>query len=135
MGRDPELFQQIRGLGSTLETISPELSPEPRVLARRSDPDTSHRAAENAALRSGSHKALLLVAYGYAQNGYTDEEAASVAGLSHIGFWKRCSELRNLGFIIPNGLERRASSGLMAQVCEITLEGKRVRASLIVKPR
>ena len=135
MGGDLQLFQQSRGLGSVTETVSPELDAEPRVLARRSDPETSHRAAENAAMRSGSHKALLLIAYGYAENGYTDEEAASVAGLSHIGFWKRCSDLRNLGFIIPNGLERRVSSGLMAQVCEITLEGKRLRATLATHTR
>ena len=66
MGGDLQLFQQSRGLGSVTETVSPELDAEPRVLARRSDPETSHRAAENAAMRSGSHKALLLIAYGYA---------------------------------------------------------------------
>jgi hypothetical protein len=108
------------------EVVNPMMKEEPERLARASDPSTSHRAAQIAAIRGKSQKALLLLAYQRAEeSGLTDEEAGASAGLSGSGYWKRCSELRTLGLIAPSGKERQASSGLMVQVCSITLAGMR----------
>jgi hypothetical protein len=89
---------------------------------RSTDPSTSAEGARSVAYRAGSQKALLLRAY-VDTNGLTDEEAAAVAGLSHIGFWKRCAELRRDGFIEDTGTTRTGVAGVNCMVCEITEAG------------
>lgn len=93
-----------------------------RKNARATDPETSKAAA--ASIRTGSHKQLLLEAYraaGY--KGLTDEEAAERAGLTRTGYWKRCSDLRRDGFIVPRTYDdgdimtRIVMSGQWAMVC------------------
>jgi hypothetical protein len=57
----------------------------------------------------------------------TDEEAGLASGLAlkpKCCYWKRCSELRAMGLIIPTGETRLSSAGSAMQVCEITQEGK-----------
>jgi len=121
-----QLFSHSFGLGGSAEKPNLELIREPRALARSSDPETSKQAAAAAERRAPSQRDRLLNAYMVAgDRGLTDEEAGVSAGLSGSGYWKRCSDLRNLGMIAPLGLQRQVSSGLMAQVCVITPEGWR----------
>lgn len=99
---------------------------------RNSDPLTSKRAFLNTKIRHGSQRHLLLREYyktsleqEFPTRGLTDEEAGLRA--SHLKEsrcpWKRCSELRQLGYIIPNGEERKSSANQYQRVCIITTEG------------
>lgn len=101
---------------------------DPTPLARASDPATSHRAAKSAAIRSGSQKHTLLRAYAMAGGvGLTDEEAASVTRLDQARsccWWKRCSELRQAGYISDTGRTRTSVAGEQRMVCEITAAGR-----------
>lgn len=93
--------------------------------ARTSDPVTAHIGGESVALRSGSQKATLLAAY-YAAGGHglTDDEAARQTGLDRGCFWKRCSELRQDGYIYHLGITRRGPlHGEARIVCAITHKG------------
>lgn len=68
---------------------------------------------------------LLLAEYAH-RDGLTDEEAGLFSGLAQrpkCCYWKRCSELRASGFIVPTGETRISSAGSAMQVCAITPEG------------
>lgn len=109
---------------------------DPDAHARRNDPSTSKAGARSAAIRAGSHKARLLEAYFDAQPapavgmencpGLTDTEAASAADLLSVGYWKRCSDLRNDGLIEPilhiggATVIRYTGNGDANMVCKIT---------------
>ena len=99
------------------------LEEQHRPAARTSDPTTSQRAAESVRLRAGSQRSRLLAVY-LDSDGLTDEEAGAAAGLANAGYWKRCSELRNCGFIEPLGFTRLSSAGERQQVCGLTEAGK-----------
>lgn len=86
-------------------------------MARRNDPWTSKLAGEHAAVRAGSYQARLLEAYRSHPEGLTDEEAGAAAGLGHVGYWKRCSDLRRKGLIEVTGETRESRAGEMQRVC------------------
>lgn len=91
-------------------------------LFRSTDPQGSINGAKHITLRRGSQAMRLLAIY--AENrimGCTDEQASSQAGILHG--WKRCSDLRRLGFIEDAGIMRETSSGVNAMVCRITQAG------------
>ena len=90
---------------------------------RHTDPSTSRQGAAVMPKAWNTHKARLLAAYAAAEAGLTDEEAAKACGLEKHG-WKRCSDLRTLGLIVPTLTTRTASSGLEQRVCEITKLGR-----------
>jgi hypothetical protein len=94
---------------------------ETRARVRTSDPATSLAGAHDVAYRAGSQKARLLAAYVDAYPaGLTDEEAAKIAGLYELrtaSWWKRCSELRDTGEIVPTSETRRGESGSERMVC------------------
>ena len=94
-------------------------------LARNTDPQTSHAAAEKINVRAGTHRALLLAEYWKEPGGLTDEEAGERSGLKArgVGYWKRCSDLRNLELVANTGETRKGSQGTEQMVCKITLEG------------
>jgi hypothetical protein len=82
--------------------------------ARTTDPPTSKRAADSLDPRSLMHRlARAYEAAGAA--GLTDEEAAAQAGIPTA--WKRCSDLRRLGWIKTSGATRVGSSGRDQMVC------------------
>ena len=85
-------------------------------LFRATDPDTSR----NAVPRRGSQAMQILALY--ANRDLTDEKAVELSGLN--GGWKRCSDLRSLGFIADTGERRTLSSGKQGMVCAITPAGK-----------
>jgi hypothetical protein len=95
-------------------------------LFRKEDPITSVLGAGEVKPRRRSQAMLLLAEY--LQGGMTDEEAGMASGLSlkpKCCYWKRCSELRAMGLIIPTGETRLSSAGSAMQVCEITEEGEK----------
>ena len=89
---------------------------------RATDPETSVAGAESIAYRAGSQKAKLLEAYSrHPVAGLTDEEACVEAGLSlRSCFWKRCSEMRQDGYIFETGQTRLGDAGVARMVCIIT---------------
>lgn len=86
-----------------------------------SGPETSKAAAKNMRVNVGSlrHRAL----EAYAKEPLTDEECGDRIG--HDRIWPRCSELRALGLIEPNGETRLIErTGQQGEVCAITDAGK-----------
>lgn len=68
-------------------------------FARSTDPETSHAGGSDVRIRSGSQRAVLLSAYADGK-GLTATEAALKAHVSlESCYWKRCSELRQAGYI------------------------------------
>ncbi len=98
----------------------------PTSPARSTDPATSHQAAAMP-FRKSSQRYTLLCEYKTRHDnhgdGYTDEEAADFAGITKGCPWKRCSELREAGFIAPIGTTRMSDAGALQNVCAITVAG------------
>ena len=98
---------------------------------RANDPATSTKATQNLSVRAGSQRALLLSRYAVAD--MTDEEAGHASGLALLPkccYWKRCSELRQAGYIAPTGEVRHSSAQVDQQVCSITQTGRDVMDSI-----
>lgn len=101
------------------------------IPSRTSDPETSH-AAEPVKVRAGTQRAHLLAAFFYEPDkGFTDEQAMRYAcGVLELAispaseYAKRCSELREGGFIEPTGETRPGSSGPQRIVSRITDKGR-----------
>lgn len=103
--------------------------------ARTDDPETSHKAGKSVKMRAGSQQAQLLIAYDCASlRGLTDEEAGQMTGLANLkscGYWKRCSELRRAGYIVPTGETRSSQANEQQRVCVITLLGRNVAGKFV----
>ena len=100
-------------------------------LFRIDDPITSVKAGEDVKPRRMSQRDLILAAYVNAEMGLTDEDAGYKSGLAQkpkCCYWKRCSELRKLGLIEPNGKTRLSSANSFQMVCVITAAGKEMVA-------
>jgi len=100
---------------------------------RANDPATSTKAAQNLSVRAGSQRAQLLAQYD--ADSMTDEEAGHASGLAMLPkccYWKRCSELRQAGYIATTGVTRTSSAGVEQQVCAITQAGHDVLGSITV---
>ena len=98
---------------------------------RANDGATSKAGAKSLTVRAGSQRALLLSRY--ALEALTDEEAGKASNLSSkpkCCYWKRCSELRQAGYISVTGSVRVSSAGVDQLVCAITPAGRIVLASL-----
>lgn len=104
------------------------------IPSRNTDPATSHAAAAEIKIRANSQRALLLQAFSLhyrsrlsgEYRGLTDEEAMEWAeGVSPTSeYAKRCSELREGGFIEPTGETRAGSAGPQRIVSKITDKGR-----------
>lgn len=100
------------------------------IPSRNTDPETS-RAAEPVKVRAGSQRARLLEGFSlYSRQairptGLTDEEAMQWAeGVSPTSeYAKRCSELREGGYIEPTGETRTGAAGSQRIVSRITDKG------------
>jgi hypothetical protein len=91
------------------------------VPTRYSDPDTSHEAERLIRVTANNQRGKLLAAYRWAPQGFTDDEAQTTAGVSPAScYWKRCSELRDAGFIVPTGITRKGRAGVQRIVCALT---------------
>lgn len=106
-----------------------DLIPRLETMSRTADPDTSKRGAIDARPRVSPQKIALLTCYERAgADGLTDEEAGDASGLSanrRCCYWKRCSELRQAGFLVTIG-ERLSSAGSAQMVCRITDRGREI---------
>ena len=99
---------------------------------RATDPETSHHGAQDVRVRAGSQKAMLLRGYFVRPEGLTATEAAVEAGISLTScYWKRCSELRQGGYIAPLSDDDGATvtrvspvSGSRQEVNVITSKGR-----------
>jgi len=94
-------------------------------FARRDDPDTSKKAAsKNNRLRWNSQKRLLLSAFSECED-MTADEAGRATGLigTRANYWKRCSELRELGYIRDTGETRLSECNEPQIVSRVTLLG------------
>lgn len=100
-------------------------------LFRVTDPETSRAGAKDIKPRQGSQIMLLLATYrNHSLFGLTDEEAGKQTAWkgstmfdTRVCYWKRCSDLRNLGLIEPTGDTRLSTAGSAQQVCRITSAG------------
>lgn len=99
------------------------------IPSRGTDPDTSHEAAKEVKIRANSQRAYLLAEFYRFQmeDGLTDEQAMDYAypNVSATSeYSKRCSELREGGFIEPTGETRPGSAGPQRIVSRITAKGR-----------
>ncbi|CAB5222151.1 hypothetical protein UFOVP363_16 [uncultured Caudovirales phage] len=97
-------------------------------LSRTTDPETSKAGAKSIRIRGGSQRAKLLLAFldGFDRFPMSDEYAAKAARLYTVpncGWWKRCSDLRKLGLIVPVGKVVSKTTGEEVMVSEITEAG------------
>lgn len=107
------------------------LTPEPAadevgrtIPSRGSDPRTSHAAAKHVAVTAKNQRGKILAAYAGVAAGLTDDEAQVRAGVSPEScYWKRCSELRDGGYIADTGLRRTGRAGVERIVSALTQEG------------
>lgn len=112
------------------------------TAARNTDPATS-QANRDAYRKKGSQRDVILLTYydewwraeafadGSSDGALTDEECGmktpwknSTMYDERVCYWKRCSELRKLGHIVPTGRTRTSVAGQEQQVCRITDEGR-----------
>jgi hypothetical protein len=96
------------------------------AYARRNDPPTSKEAAASKSnrLRWDGQKRKLLSAFAEHEDMNADE-AGRATGLigTRANYWKRCSELRERGFIEDTGATRPSECGQMQIVSRITQLG------------
>jgi hypothetical protein len=91
---------------------------------RNSDKPTARIAAEEIKIRANSARHKLLMAHYSNRNGYTDEEAATHAGLPLTSeYATRCSELERAGLIASMPTHRTGQSGALRVVRRITQKG------------
>lgn len=98
---------------------------EPKV-ARKSDPISSHIAAAESRPRRLSQRMRILKVYAQVNEPICDDDAAFLAKVEYG--WKRCSELRQLGYIKHTGYVRL--DGRVRMVCKITKDGRKILANL-----
>lgn len=94
---------------------------------RNGDAATSRAPLPALSIRAGSQRATLLATYAQHGDGLTDEEAGNLSGLSRLPrccYWKRCSELRQAGYVTVTGTTRTSTAGEAQQVCVITEAGR-----------
>lgn len=124
-GMAAPILAKITNLTAVGHATTPTVRDVPVAPARATDPATSHRAAQAIQVRAGSQRHLLLTAYrGDAE--LTDAQAAAAVGLlgTRSCWWKRCSELRDGGFIEVTGTTRDPSTQAEVQTCRITHAGR-----------
>jgi hypothetical protein len=111
--------------GFIAERVSQHLS---GLLVPNSGPATSRKAAQDSiVIRSAKSLRFRALAV-YASGPATDEEVGDELG--HPRIWPRCSELRSVGMIEPNGDTRLVKrTGQFAEVCRITDLGLRTFAN------
>lgn len=124
---------QLDIFGALAESVDNELArlsggPADVIPSRATDPETSHAAAREIRVKANSQRAYLLESFyrWHVKGGLTDEEAMMWS--DHVNaiseFSKRCSELREGGYIEPTGETRAGSAGVERIVSRITDKGR-----------
>lgn len=101
--------------------------PKPEGTHRVPDHHTSIAAGLKELGRKGTQRERLAICfYRAGQNGLTDEEAASAAKIApQSSPWKRCTELRQMGFLVYADKDRKTTTGTDAKVWRMTGAGMR----------
>jgi hypothetical protein len=98
--------------------------PSPYRSARFTDPETSRRAAADAARSAATHRTRALETLRAHHGGLTDFELAALLGVAQTSIGKRRGELRDAGLVEDSGVRRPAPSGSAAIVWRIRLGGQ-----------
>lgn len=94
---------------------------EPKKLARRGDPETSHLAAESIKeVTASQHRAILEFMRGKPRNFFSTEQIGDRLGFP---IWKRMVELERAGLVRKTNWLSRNRSGRKACTYAITQEG------------
>ena len=93
------------------------------VMARTTDPDTSHDAAAQAVPRKHTDQQLVLRIHAHFPDGLTDFELADIADRQQTSLGVRRAELRDMGLVERTDLRRPSPSGSPAIVWRITRLG------------
>jgi len=118
----PNLFDQPQSAPSFTEcptchgTGKLEHHPNPGPSVRTSDPETSRDAARSVGLRRGSQreKILSVFVHNFPTDGLSSFDAGRISGLAArpgCCYWKRVSELAQMGHIAPVGRKRNPETG------------------------
>lgn len=94
-------------------------------LARRTDPETSHKAAKRMIPRAGTDRMAVLLELYKRRAGLTDYDLARLLGRQQNSMGKRRGELRDAGFVEPTEHRRPAPTGSPTIVWRITKAGIR----------
>jgi hypothetical protein len=108
------------------EALDPDLFSGPG--SRRTDPETSHQAADRHPALRRTDRRDALIAHADHPAGLTDYELADLIGRQQNSAGKRRGELRDLGLIEQTDKRRPAPSGSPAIVWRITQSGLDARA-------
>lgn len=103
-------------------------------VARRTDPDTSWAAAEDASVNAATHRARVLAALRAHPDGLTDFELGDLLGLQQTSVGKRRGELRDKGLVFNAGFKRPAPSGSMSIVWKAVPRAALVGAAMSPLP-
>jgi hypothetical protein len=124
-GSERPIAASVKNLTIIGHAATPSVQNMPVAPARSTDPATSHAAAKAVTVRAGNQRHTLLGAY-RDDAVLTDAEAAHRVGLlgTRSCWWKRCSELREGGFIEVVGVATDPQTGSQAQTCRITHAGR-----------
>ena len=104
----------------------------PEKLARRSDVETSHAAAEHAAETRETQRSSIMALHREHPNGLTDDEVSVLLGDE---VWRRCADLRTLGLLTwklvqhPNG-----PTGVLIPATRVARSGRQARVSIVNEP-
>jgi hypothetical protein len=96
--------------------------------ARNTDPKTSKAVGKDkdTLLKWGSQRHKILAVYKDNPQGLIDEEAGEISGLRDIRsccYWKRCSELRQAGYLEDTGLTKKSKANKDQLISKITEKG------------
>ena len=99
-----------RGLFDEVDTV-PEFGTEPKFLARRDDPDTSHEAAASIDTTRLEQMVLDAIASFGATGCISDEVQAKFPGYAYSSVTARYRALIDKGFVVVDGDRRPGKSG------------------------
>lgn len=123
----PSLFDEEQATASLAADVA---QPVPGT-ARRSDPDTSKRAARNVMPRTGASRAQVLLAFDQYGDGFTDDALCEFLGDRRASRWRTARhELATLYdeplLVHVAGEERDTRGGQAARVWRITERGSQI---------
>lgn len=84
------------------------------IPSRKTDPETSRKGERDVAMRANTQKHKLLKAY--VGRRLIADEAEAIAQTGGRCPWKRCSELREMGYLELTGVERISEQSGSKQV-------------------
>ena len=104
--------------------------------ARNTDPETSKAVGQDGKtiVNWGNQRHKLLSVYKDNPQGLIDEEAGNLSGLRDIRsccYWKRCSELRQAGYLKDTGMTKKSEANKDQLISKITEQGLKRLLDLI----